>query len=907
MSRIPRASQLEADGPIHRIFYASRSDTVRLGRRIGTGAEGGVYEIQGKSDLVAKIYHEPPPPEKAEKLVVLSRLGNERLFNLSAWPVSTLRDAPDGEVVGFVMKKISQAEEVHALHSPKSRLQKFPEASWVFLIYAAANIARAVAAIHEHGLVIGDVNPKNILVTRKATVYLLDVHSFQVSAEGKTYRCEGGFPEYTPPELQGVAFRDIDRVQEHDCFGLGVVIFQLLFMGRHPFSGRYLGAGEMPLERAISEFRFAYGADAEEREMRQPPGTLALDSMPPALLGLFRRAYLLTDRPQAREWIEPLEELAKALKKCESHNGHYYYRELRSCPWCGIESQARVRLFNFLLPGDDSRRGHFRLDEIWKEILGVEAPGASLIRWDEILEQAAPSAEVAAFAKDRDNDLRIALNFSALAGLGIGLFVSFPLALILLILAGLIIWVLTRVGAPLPLIESVQARQRRAKEKAQRLQERYDLEPGNERWDAKRDELQNRKETYENLTQIRQLRLQQLEAEARKNQLEEFLDQFEIDDAEIKGINPTVKTVLLSHGVETAADVSEIKELKQIPSIGGWRAKLLVEWRRGLEQKFVFDPAKGVPFEARLRTERDVDALRFRLENELSEGARRLRRMKRKIETNRRKMQPALAKARLEHAQAEMDLEVTSKRSKFTLSLIKLIVALIIGFAIGLAVKPLNDTAPPPEPVSPPVLNPPADDLRQMEMASRLSDGGAQLSKEGRFEEAVVAFREAVRIDPKDYDSYERLGYALYRLNRYDESVVASEEAIKLRSGFEPYYNSGLAYMELERWDKARVAFESATEHINIYSWEERYTLAYYHLGRSTTRLGEAGQMIVSVVDILKYNPKENLKRLQLGSLYLWVGKREAARAQYRILKDTDPALAEELLKLIEKHGNRLN
>src|SRR5262249_40161565 len=162
----------------------------------------------------------------------------------------------------------------------KSRLQKFPEASWAFLIYVAANIARAVAAIHEHGLVIGDVNPKNILVTRKATVYLLDVDSFQFSVEGRTYRCEGGFPEYTPPELQGVAFREVDREQKHDCFGLAVVIFQLLFLGRHPYSRRYLGSGEMPLERAIMESRFAYGDDAKSRKMRQPPGALALDSMP---------------------------------------------------------------------------------------------------------------------------------------------------------------------------------------------------------------------------------------------------------------------------------------------------------------------------------------------------------------------------------------------------------------------------------------------------------------------------------------------------------------------------------------------------------------------------------------------------------------------------------------------------
>src|SRR5215471_15782708 len=427
MSRIPGDSQTEAISPIHRIFHTAQSDIVRLGRLIGTGAEGEVYEIQDNSDLVAKVYHEPPQPEKAEKLVILSRLGNERLFNLSAWPVSTLRNAPDGEVAGFVMKKVREAEEVHTLHSPRSRLQKFPGASWAFLIYVAANIARAVATIHEHGLVIGDFNPKNILVTRKATVYLLDVDSFQVRFDGKTYRCEGGFPEYTPPELQGVAFRNIDRAQEHDGFGLAVAIFQLLFMGRHPFAGCYLGAGEMPLERAIRESRFAYGDDAEARKMRQPPGAPALDAAPPPLVDLFRRAFLSADRPHPREWIEQLEELSKALKKCELHTGHYYYRELSECPWCGIESQARVRLFNFLFPGDDSRRGHFRLDEIWNEIDSVQAPGASLIQWGKILEPPPPSAEVAAFARGRDNRTSIALIFSVFAGLAIGLLVGFPL------------------------------------------------------------------------------------------------------------------------------------------------------------------------------------------------------------------------------------------------------------------------------------------------------------------------------------------------------------------------------------------------------------------------------------------------------------------------------------------------
>jgi DNA-binding helix-hairpin-helix protein with protein kinase domain len=678
MSRIPGASQAEAIRPVHGIFHTSQSEIIQLGRRIGTGAEGEVYEIQDRSDLVAKVYHEPPPPEKAEKLIILSRLGSERLFNISAWPVSTLHDAPDGEVVGFVMKKISQAEEVHTLHSPKSRLQKFPEASWAFLIYVAANIARAVAAIHEHGLVIGDVNPKNILVTRKATVYLLDVDSFQVSFDGKTYRCEGGFPEYTPPELQGVAFRGVDREQEHDCFGLAVVIFHLLFMGRHPYSGMYLGTGEMPLERAIREFRFAYGVDAEARKMRQPPGALALNSMPSQFVRLFRRAFLSTDRPGSREWSERLDALAKALKKCDEHSGHYYYRELPDCPWCEIETRARVRLFNVPFSGDYAQRGHFRLDQIWKEIQSIDAPAAPLIQWEKILEAPEPSAEVTAFAEARDNRLTLALILSSIIGLAAHFITIFEPPFLIVGLAWLLIRAIGRVNYPS--LEVLQARRRQAKENVRGLQEQYDSEAGNERWDARLDELRNQKQTYGNLARIRSFSIQKLEIETRKNQLEEFLDQFKIDGSEIRGVVAPIKAALLSHGVETAADVAE--EVEEIPSVGRSHAKRLLEWRRALEQKFVFDPARSVPPEARINNE--IDALRVRLESELIGGAHSLRRVKEQIENRRWELQPALKQARQELAQLEKDLEIASKSNSSRLILIVLIAAYFIGWAIGL-------------------------------------------------------------------------------------------------------------------------------------------------------------------------------------------------------------------------------
>jgi DNA-binding helix-hairpin-helix protein with protein kinase domain/tetratricopeptide (TPR) repeat protein len=866
MSRISSASQAEVIRPIHGSFLNSNSEIVRLGRRIGVGAEGKVHEIQDKSDLVAKIYHEPPSPEKAEKLVVLSRLGDKRMFNLSAWPVDVLREAPGGSVAGFVMKRISQAEEVHALHSPKSRLQKFPEASWAFLIYVAANVARAVAAIHEHGLVIGDLNPKNILVTRKATVYLLDVDSFQVSADGKTFRCDGGFPEYTPPELQGVAFREVDRRQEHDCFGLAVVIFQLLFMGRHPFSGRFLGAGEMPLERAIRESRFAYGADAVMGKMRQPPGTLALDAIPSTLVDLFRRAFLTTDRPQPREWIEPLNALAKSLNKCVLHSGHYYYRELSDCPWCGIENHARVRLFNFLLPGGDSRRGHFRLDEIWNEIEGAEIPDSPMIPTKQLLK--APkklSTDVAAAVRRRIDTLIGAIVISAGPSLLVGLGTEPPLSLILLILLVVISRIVfrsdpisldnlqtifqSRLSIPDdPLVQKVRARHLQAEGLARRLQEQYDHEAGNERWGARRDDLRDKKKIYENLAQIRQSRLLHLEAEAKKDQL--------------------------------------------------------------------FDSAKSVSHEARIKVEQEVDALRIRLESELSCGAHDLNRVRKEIETSRQQLMPALLKALQGAAQAEKDWKHAIKRNSFTPILLAMGIAFFLGMFMrynSVSANPVlidnkvdNKRAPsrqaPPQSVS---SSASADPLifSVDGYAMDLYYQGVELSQKEKFESAVNYFKKAVEIDRRFSSAYEELGFALYCLGRYDEAAEELNTAIRLRNGFTSYYYLGLVYIAQERWDGAKTAFEFAIAYREDYRWNELHTLAYYYLGRSKSQVREAWQAIAELEGRLKRRPNLTIERLELGSLYLWVGRQKAAKAQYEMLKESNPWLAAELMKLIKMHA----
>jgi tetratricopeptide (TPR) repeat protein len=545
-----------------------------------------------------------------------------------------------------------------------------------------------------------------------------------------------------------------------------------------------------------------------------------------------------------------------------------------------------------------------------------------MIRSDKRLTPLAPSAEVADFARGMRNRFILALKFSVIAGVTIPVLVGFPFAFFLLILAGYAACAIAKIERtatmqlflqqrrPSPgdrLLEKVKSRRRKAEEAARRLQEQYDRETGSERWGAKRDELRNQKETYENLAQIRLFRLQQLEAQARKNQLNEFLDQFEINDAEIKGIVTPIKAALLSHGVETAADV--IEEVSQIPSVGRSQVERLLEWRRDLERRFVFEPAKGIPPEARVKTEREIDALRFSLESELSGGAHYLSRVKQEIETSRQKLQPALTKARQELAQAEKDLEVADKRNSPALILTALIIAFFIGWAIHSFRQVQYHYVIKRHPGPPPLayrsdheaLPEQYKQERSLE-ALKFYREGLDLSRAKRFAGAANAFQNAVEIDSHFYEAYEELGYALYRLGKYEQSIDASRQAAISQRYFMPYYNIGLAYLAQKDWGAASYAFERAITRCKQGSWIENYSNAYYYRGLCLAWLDQANTTIETLEKRLEVDPTI-IERFELATLYLGSGKYKDARAQYRILKDVDPELAEELLKLIKKHS----
>ena len=109
----------------------------------------------------------------------------------------------------------------------------------------------------------------------------------------------------------------------HDAFGLAVLIFQLLMQGRHPFAGIWRGDGELPIERAIAEGRFAYGGARRRCKSSGRRTCRASTTLTEDVASLFERAFARFERrPTPREWVSTLDAMCGQLVVCPNQPGH---------------------------------------------------------------------------------------------------------------------------------------------------------------------------------------------------------------------------------------------------------------------------------------------------------------------------------------------------------------------------------------------------------------------------------------------------------------------------------------------------------------------------------------------------------------------------------------------------------
>jgi DNA-binding helix-hairpin-helix protein with protein kinase domain len=632
------------------VTYDSTGRKISLASLVGKGGEGSVFSIHDDPSVLAKLYHSPAAPRE-RKISAMVKLASRQLLSVASWPIQTLHPAPNAPIHGFLMRR-APGVAIHSLYSPKSRLGTFPLVTWHLLIRASTNLARAAATIHQHGHLIGDINHANCFITEQATVRLIDCDSFQVTSGGEVFPCLVGTDCFTPPELQRARFGQVIRTQNHDAFGLAVLIFYLLFNGRHPFAGKYLGSGDMPIQKAIAEYRFAYGSNARAHLMESPPHALSLDAISPAAAELFERAFSQeaphsNSRPTAMEWITTLNDLASALRTCKANSAHFFAEQLSTCPWCDIERGAHVLLY-YLNVGSATVRGRFNLTLTWTQIERVPPP----IPLAPIPNPQARKVMVSA------NVRQIVRTWRAWLGVSLGVF-----AVLILALPGWwFVWAIAVVVIPLLLHGPKTAKQQeltRLREQQlshwSSLQQRYTDEAMKRDFEAKLADLRRNKDDLCGLADEREKELAKLQQNAWWRQLYWFLNRYYLRDASIAGVGPGKLAVLRSYGVETAADVNQAS-VSRVPGFGLVLTGKLMAWRQSLERGFRFDASRSTDPSDVADLDRKLDLKRRQLEATLTQGQPQLLHVNRQVNARRADLRTSLESAAQALAQTDCDL-----------------------------------------------------------------------------------------------------------------------------------------------------------------------------------------------------------------------------------------------------------
>ncbi|HQU84060.1 MAG TPA: tetratricopeptide repeat protein [Pyrinomonadaceae bacterium] len=902
-------------------YYDSKGNALDLSERIGSGGEGTVFVYPLDRTLVAKIYHEPITDEKAEKLRWMAGNNNEQLLKIAAWVVDVLTDAPDGKVVGFLMPHV-RAKEIHELYSLKSRRVHFPDATWTFLVHAAGNLARAFYNLHKSDHIMGDINQGNCVVLADGTVKLIDCDSYSINDGARRHPCEVGVGTHLAPELQGTSLRGVLREKKHDNFGLAVIIFQLLFLGRHPFAGNYLGKDDISIEDAIRQLRFAYGNETHIRGVKQPPGTLSLSAMPPRISLMFERAFLTEDRPEPREWIEALEDLKENLKQCAMHPGHHYFQELFACPWCELETKTGLMLFPFT-GGNQTLEGEetfniFTIENLLTQIvpskeLALRKPSLpTLIPFIEPEE----NVEIERREMNRFTIIFAVIQFILIiflsfgAGSGIAFFVG-----LISMTAGLIYLVNNHKSLREELESEVEAR----REDWNKLANEWEKISSGNIWEKDVETIRGKVSDYHELQKDSRVKIKLLQDEAHRYQLEKHLSNFAIADAKISGLKPLTLTDLRINGIKTAADVDS-KHLKTIDKIDGYLTTQLLNWRSSLERNFEYQPNVQLPESSHQRVVKEFNEKRRKIEKDIEKMLTVLRMGAGSINQKQQQILAQTEKLEKDFLQAEANLKAIGSNAGAVFGLVFITgISLVFGNALL--------TAPPKSQISNSITStgiappaPKAKEENEIEVAENLTDeqisamtdwekkaSAETLSKQARRyadlynpsdsdrKIAEKKLRLAVRISPKNVEIHNQLGSIVYDQERFKEALEIFNKSANLEpNNIETETYIGMTYLKLKQFANAKNTFISLTKNA------PNSSVVYFNLGLAYEGLSKYEKALEAFEKADEIQPNDAETTYAVGRCYYYLDAFQNAELQYGELQKLNPQLALYLRNLLD-------
>ncbi len=229
--------QIEGNLPVSYVpvegddVMAERNDEIkqiRLLEKLGAGGEGSVYSTN-TNGLVAKIY----------KLEKITRLRYEKLKLMLSknidcagvcFPTALILNQRK-EFVGYLMKAASGWDLGKSVFIPMLLKKYFPNWTKIDTVQLCVTILQKLKYLHDRNIILGDINPYNILVVSPTEIYFVDTDSYQV--EG--FICPVGMPLFTAPELQNKKEYGL-RTFGNENFAVATLLFMIMHPGKPPYA-----------------------------------------------------------------------------------------------------------------------------------------------------------------------------------------------------------------------------------------------------------------------------------------------------------------------------------------------------------------------------------------------------------------------------------------------------------------------------------------------------------------------------------------------------------------------------------------------------------------------------------------------------------------------------------------------
>jgi serine/threonine protein kinase/rRNA-processing protein FCF1 len=233
-----------------------KKHNIKLISEVASGGEGIIYTTNLRG-VVAKIYKKGKI-DKARfekiKLMISKTIDCEGV----CFPLACLYNSSN-EFVGYLMRK-AEGKVLQKCLFIRTLLKKaFPEWKKRDTVELCITILEKIKYLHERNIILGDINPNNILVASTKEVYFVDTDSYQV--EG--FPCPVGTANFTAPEIQRKKYDTFLRTIGNEKFAVATLLFMIMLPGKPPYS---LQGGESIIDNIINmDFPYPLGVETNGR------------------------------------------------------------------------------------------------------------------------------------------------------------------------------------------------------------------------------------------------------------------------------------------------------------------------------------------------------------------------------------------------------------------------------------------------------------------------------------------------------------------------------------------------------------------------------------------------------------------------------------------------------------------